>query len=85
MIPRAVRVIKADEVVLSGSVRLEIGGGAPVRTEPSAQTGTFAGVPQEARIIESNNEYVIIEVVCSCGSKSHIQCNIGDMAVAESN
>ena len=78
MIPRAVRVIKSDHVVLSGSVRLEIGGGAPVRTEPSAQAGTFSEVPQEARIVESNNEYVIIELTCSCGRKSHIQCNFGD-------
>jgi hypothetical protein len=80
MISRAVRVIKAEQVVVNGSVRLEIGGGAPVRTEPSAQAGTFADVPQEARIIESNNEYVIIEVTCGCGRKSHVQCNFGDMA-----
>ena len=83
MIPRVVRVIKADQVVLSGSVRLEIGGGAPVRTESSAQADTFAGVPEEARIIESNNEYTIIEVTCSCGRKSHVQCNFGDNAQTE--
>ena len=83
MIPKPVKILKAEQVVINGSVRLEIGGGAPVRTEPSAQAGTFADVPQEARIIERNNEYVIIEVTCGCGRKSHVQCNFGDMAQAQ--
>ena len=40
---------------------------------------TSASVPQEARVIESNSEYAILEVICGCGNKMHIQCNYGDM------
>jgi hypothetical protein len=68
-------VLKKNQVQTGGSVRLTRGGGnAPVRTLPSGQTAAPA-VPQEARVIESNNEYAIIEVKCSCGQTMHIQCN----------
>ena len=80
MIPGPVKILKAEQVVIDGSVRLEIGGGAPVRTASSAQADTSAGVPEQARILESNNEYAIIEVTCGCGAKSHIQCNYSGIA-----
>lgn len=83
MIPRPVKILKAEHVVISGSVRLEIGGVAPVRTASSDQADTFAGVPEQARIVESNNEYAIIEVTCSCGAKSNIQCNYSGIAEAQ--
>ena len=83
MIPRPVKILKGEQVVINGSVRLEIGGDAPVRTPSSAQAGTSAGVPEQARIVESNNEYAIIEVTCCCGAKSHIQCNYSGIAKAQ--
>jgi len=79
MIHRPIKVLKSDQVLVNGSVRLEIGG-AHVRTESDTQAHIHTGCPQEARIVESNNEYAIIEVVCSCGAKSHIQCNYADIA-----
>lgn len=70
---RIVTVLKSAQVLVSGSVRLEPGDvAAPVRTTASAQTDAH---PQQARIIESNDEYAVIEVICGCGGKSHIQCN----------
>ncbi len=68
-----------------GTVRLGPDTGvAPVRTSPNAtQADVHADhdnlQPQEAKIIESNDEYAIIEVVCSCGQKCHIQCNYADV------
>lgn len=83
MLYRLTTVIKKDQVLVSGSVRLEPGGDAPVRTATPSQTDPHAPdsepVAQEARIIESNNEYAVIEVICSCGAKSHIQCNYAQM------
>ena len=46
MIPRPIKILKAEQVVISGSVRLEIGDGAPVRTASSAQADTSASVPE---------------------------------------
>ena len=81
MANRTVKVVKNNQVQISGNVCLTPAttAGSP-RLKPLSQTDTQpAQVPQEARIIESNNEYAIIEVICSCGTKSHIQCNYAAM------
>ncbi len=85
MAPKQIRVLKSDQVKVSGTVRLTPGGAAPVRTAFSAQTDTpQADVqPQSARIVESNSEYAVIEIICSCGAKNHIQCNYADVAKSE--
>ena len=82
---KQIKVLKSDQVKVSGTVRLTPGGAAPVRTASSAQADTpQADVqPQSARIVESNSEYAVIEIICSCGAKNHIQCNYGDVAKSE--
>ena len=68
---------------MSGSVRLTPEAAvAPVRTAFSAPAGTpqADATPQSARIVESNNEYAVIEVICSCGNKNQVQCNYADVA-----
>ncbi len=81
---RLVTVLKADQVLVSGTVCLDVGGGiAPVRTATSTQTTAHAGsAVQQARIIESNDEYAILELTCSCGTKTHIQCNYSQLTGA---
>jgi hypothetical protein len=87
--PRILEVLKSDQVMVSGSVRLGLGkSGSPVRAQNSAQTAGHADAgespPQEVRIVESNSEYAIIEVVCGCGRKCHVQCNYADVAAGGS-
>lgn len=87
MLYRLVTVLKKNRVKMSGSVSLEHGTFAPVRTKDPSQADTHSDpnaepIPREARIIESNNEYAVIEVICSCGSKSHIQCNYAQLTAA---
>ena len=81
MEPRLVKVLKNSQVLVSGTVCLEIAGGiAPVRTATATQAAAHSGfAAQEARILESNDEYAIIEVTCECGAKTHIQCNYSRM------
>ncbi len=81
---KLVKVLKSDQVLVSGTARLDIGGGiAPVRTATSGQAASHAGfAAQQARIIESNDEYAVIEVTCSCGAKTHVQCNYSRPAEA---
>lgn len=71
---KVIRVLKKGQVRFGGSVQLE--GGAGV-VEPSSGPG--GPTAQEARIVESNNEYAIIEITCSCGQKTHVQCNYSNL------
>ena len=82
MITRTVKVMKKNDVAVGGSVRIGPDHGhAPVRTNVSSRAcPPTAGVAQQARIIESNAEYAIIEITCACGTKSHIQCNYANIA-----
>ena len=82
MLPKRVQVIKQNEIEVSGTVRLSpfFGGSAMTSRMPSRMpVGGGPGTAQQARIIESNSEYAILEITCSCGCKSHIQCNYGNV------
>jgi hypothetical protein len=85
MAPARVRILKKSQVKASGTVRLTPGHVAPVRTTCSARADVPQAdlQPRSARIVESNDEYAVIEVVCSCGAKNHIQCNYADIAKSE--
>jgi hypothetical protein len=80
--PKIIRVLKKDQIKVSGSVRLTPEAAAPVRTAFSARAGSpqSGSAPQSARIVESNSDYAVIEVICSCGKKNHVQCNYADVA-----
>lgn len=71
-------ILKSSEVKLEGQIRLDPrclpaqarvysreGGGGD-----SDSIGAQAGV----RIIESNPEFAVIEVVCCCGAKTYLKC-----------
>ncbi len=66
---RVIKVLKKGQVKVGGSVQLD---GDMVVDSPAVPGGSVA---QQARIVESNNEYAIIEIICSCGQKTHVQCN----------
>ncbi|MCE5186610.1 MAG: hypothetical protein LLF76_10845 [Planctomycetaceae bacterium] len=75
MIGKRVKLIKRSDVEVSGSTHLPESAGARKTVRPPAT----ACAAQQARIIESNSEYAILEVCCSCGAKSHIQCNYANV------
>ena len=69
------KVLKNVEISQESAVQVGAGSGAGgVSVKPSV-----AGTAQQARIVESNNEYAIIEVTCSCGGKAFVQCNYADV------
>jgi len=84
---RKIKVLKSNLVKVSGSVRLTPEAAvAPVRTAFSASADTpqtAAHPPQSARIVDSNNDCAVIEVICSCGNKSHIRCKYAGPAKSE--
>ena len=66
----AARVLKAENVQVNGSVRLDIG--RPTQKQTSA-TGPAACSPQ-ADIVEKTDAYAVIELTCACGAKTRIRC-----------
>ncbi|MBN1818893.1 MAG: hypothetical protein JW828_16135 [Sedimentisphaerales bacterium] len=82
MTREVITVLQAENVRVHGTVLLPTRAPqAPVRTAAAPQAPSHAPAsPQQARVVESNTEYAILEVVCSCGAKMHIQCNYGNVA-----
>ena len=70
---RAIKVLKKGQVKAGGSVQLDGDMGVDSPAKPAGS------VARQARIVESNNEYAIIEIICSCGQKTHVQCNYSNM------
>ena len=75
MLPKCARVLKADEVEMGGTVYI---GPAAGRVSSTGNPVTADGATQQARILESNDTHAILEVICSCGCKSRVQCNYGN-------
>ena len=78
MLPNAVTVLRKETASVGASVRLPIGVSASDETPASAaKPAPAGGGAQQARGIESNDEYAILEVTCACGQTMHIQCRYG--------
>lgn len=70
---KSIEVIKKEKTRVCGTVRLGTGEkNAPVR--PSAPARAVPQGSISARLVESNDEYTLIEAVCTCGCKTQIQC-----------
>jgi hypothetical protein len=72
------RVLKSDEVEIDGRCHLDIG-----HSVSSAQPGkNNSSVAARARIFDNNNEYAMIELICSCGKKTLVRCEYSDVTAA---
>ena len=74
MLPKCARVMKSDEMEMNGIAHIEAAAGMVASSGTVAVSG---GVSQQARIIESNDSHAILELTCSCGCKSRVQCDYG--------
>jgi hypothetical protein len=71
------RVLKSDEVEIDGRCHLDIG-----RRVSPAQAGKNNSVAVKARILDNTSEYALIELICSCGKKTLVRCEYGDVSAA---
>jgi hypothetical protein len=72
------RVLKSDEVEIDGRCHLEIG-----RSSSPAQPGkNNSGAAAKAKMLDNTNEYALIELICSCGKKTLVRCDYGDVSAA---
>ncbi len=72
------RILKSEDVELEGQYHLDLG-----HSVSSAQhsKNTVAGTAK-ARILDNNNEYAVIELICSCGRKTIVRCEYGGASAA---
>lgn len=76
------KLIKNNQIRVGGTACIGAGEkSVPVR--PLTPSGAVPSEPLQARIVESNTDYAIIEVICSCGQKTHIQCNYVNTAKSQ--
>ena len=68
------RILKAEEVNLQGQYHFDAGG---TSQNPANASKTVSRAPQ-VRIVENNPEYAIVEITCSCGVKTQVQCDYGN-------
>ena len=76
MLPKCARVMKPDEMEMNGTAHIEAATGM-VAASGTVETNGGGGATQQVRIIESNDSHAILELTCSCGCKSRVQCNYG--------
>jgi len=63
-------VLKANQVQLEEPVRLSIGGTSTLHHSGAAA----AEAPARVHVAESNADFAVLEVTCSCGKVIHVHC-----------
>jgi len=69
------RILKADNVKLEGQFRLGADRAGPVL---SKERNMGSGTPQ-VHIVEKNTEFAIIEIICSCGTRTSLRCEYAEV------
>jgi len=80
MLGKRIRVLKKDQIRQGSPVCLPAGQAAVAGELSEDHAGGVTVGPAQARIVESNSDYVILEMICGCGKKSFVQCNYGNVA-----
>jgi len=66
-------ILKADNVKLEGQLYLDL---ANAQEKLSKEKNTAMSSPQ-VHIVQNQQEFAVIEVVCSCGKKTYLKCEYG--------
>lgn len=68
------RILKGDNVKFEGQLHLDACQvPAGVKQGLSGNKNVSSAVPQ-ARIVEEQDEFAVIEIICSCGTKTSVRC-----------
>jgi hypothetical protein len=66
MPPTTGRILKRQEVTVTGQRRLGVSG--------SPRTDSASGAEPQGRIVEQDDDGAIVEITCSCGKIFHLHC-----------
>ena len=75
------RILKSSEVEIDGRCNLDIGRSVSPAHPGKNNTDTAAKV----KILDNNNEYTLIELTCSCGQKTLVRCEYGNVSATGQN
>ena len=64
------RILRGDSVKVEGTFQI----GAMQSGVGSPQASVVHSVEPAVSVIETNSEFTIIEVTCSCGTKTSVKC-----------
>jgi hypothetical protein len=70
------RILKSDDVRFEGRLLLDVCG-----TKPRVAKQAGAAREPTVRVVENNAEFAVVEITCSCGTKTRLRC---DYAAAQS-
>lgn len=73
------RILKSDDVKFEGQYHLDV---AQAVSSLPQHTGTTLAAPQ-VRILENHPEYAVIEVTCSCGTRTCLRCEYAGAQASE--
>ena len=63
------RILRGSEIEIEGHYDL-----GSVQTGTKATAGEPSEAGSEVRVVESGDQYTVLEFTCSCGKTSHIRC-----------
>jgi hypothetical protein len=75
----ACRILKESEVKLEGKFTLDI---VQSETSPSGEPAAALVEPQ-VRIVETQSEFSVIEITCSCGTSMFLRCEYASVKATE--
>jgi hypothetical protein len=64
------RILKSNDVKFQGRFQLDM---AHISTKGTKSQNSALSAPQ-VRIVEKHSEFAVIEIICSCGMKTHVKC-----------
>jgi hypothetical protein len=76
----ASRIIKNGEIDVEGRFALDLGNFSQASNGQATKNNTCTA---KVRILENQDQYAVMEVTCSCGKKTIIRCDYGDLAAAK--
>ena len=75
----ACRILKESEVKVDGQFTLDI---VQDETSPTGEPAAALSEPQ-VRIAESQSDFSVIEITCSCGTSMFLRCDYAGVKAAE--
>ena len=75
----ACRILKGSDVKVDGQFTLDI---VQAETSPTGEPAAALSEPQ-VRIAESQSDFSVIEITCSCGTSMFLRCDYAGVKAAE--
>ncbi|UCF43119.1 MAG: hypothetical protein JSV99_11160 [Planctomycetota bacterium] len=73
MVKATARILRADSVKIEGRLSLQL-----TQTHPQPpRARDAASVQPQVRILENHPDFAVIEITCSCGTKTNLRCEYG--------